>query len=172
MNVAPPAVVEQLAEIRAERCSGSGGDDRFTHRLISRRLLEVFNSTGDHLPRLRRRSPSSAAFMHPLDLQRLHVRSGEVVRIESDHAFIDAVAEASTDVPPGVISMAHARGGLPPADGDALDAGSTNRLVATDRDFEPISGIPRQSAIPVTVRPLSAAEQAAIAAASPARSYP
>ena len=159
MQVAPAAVVEQLAEIRAERFSGSGGyggDDRFTHRLISRRMLEVYNSTGDHLPRLRQRAPSSAAFMHPLDLQRLGVHAGEIVRIESDHAFIDAVAQASTDVPPGVISMAHARSGLASSDGEELDASGTNRLVTTERDFEPISGIPRQSAIPVNVRPFSA----------------
>ena len=158
MDVGPAAVIEQLAEIHAERFSASGGyrgDDRFTHRLISRRMLEVFNSTGDHLPRLRRRSPSSAAFMHPLDLQRLGVSAGEVVRIESDHAFIDAIAAVSTDVPPGVISMAHARGGLPEADADEREACSTNRLVSTERDFEPISGIPRQSAIPVNVRPLT-----------------
>jgi anaerobic selenocysteine-containing dehydrogenase len=153
LNVAPEAIVAQLAEIRAEPLSAGGGyrgDDRFTHRLISRRSLEIYNSTGDHLPRLCQRSPSSAAFMHPSDLQHLGVQAGDIVRIESDHSFIDAVAEASADVPPGVISMAHARGGLP--DGDDLEPGSTNRLVTTDRDFEPISGIPRQSAIPVNVR--------------------
>jgi anaerobic selenocysteine-containing dehydrogenase len=157
MNLAPAAVIEQLVEIRAEPLSpsgGYGGDDRFTHRLISRRTLELFNSTGDHLPRLRQRSLSSAAFMHPLDLQRLGVRAGEIVRIESDHACIDAVATASTDVPSGVISMAHARGGLPHGDSDEVDRSSTNRLVSTERDFEPLSGIPRQSAIPVNVRAL------------------
>ena len=156
MNVAPSAVVEQLAAIRRERFSATGGyngDERFTHRLISRRSLEIYNSTGDHLPRLCRRVPSSAAYMHPLDLQRLGVGSGDVVRIESDHAFIDAVAMASTDVPPGVISMAHARDGVPEGTADDWDSGSTNRLVSTERHFEPISGIPRQSAIPVNVSP-------------------
>ena len=122
-------------------------------RLISRRLLEVYNSTGDHLPALRRRSPYSSAFMHRSDMQRMGVRPGEVVRIDSDHAFIYAVAAETRDLLPGVISMAHARGGLSECDG-----ASTNRLVSTDRDFEPISGIPRQSAIPVSVRPLTRAE--------------
>jgi anaerobic selenocysteine-containing dehydrogenase len=163
MDVAPAAVIEQLREIRAERFSPSAGDydgnDRFTHRLISRRMLEVFNSTGDHLPRLRQRSPSSAAFMHPLDLQRLGIDAGCLVRIESDHAFIDAVAAASSDVPPGVISMAHARGGLP-GGGETADRHSTNRLVSTERDFEPVSGIPRQSAIPVNVRALGRPQMA------------
>jgi len=55
-----------------------------------------------------------------------------------------------------VISMAHARGDLPGrADADVRGLGSTtNRLVSTQVDFEPISGIPRQSAIPVNVRRL------------------
>ena len=55
--------------------------------------------------------------------------------------------------------MAHARGGLP-----ELEVGSsTNRLVSTEHDFEPISGMPRQSAIPVIVRPLTPAELVEIA---------
>jgi anaerobic selenocysteine-containing dehydrogenase len=157
MNVAPRAVIDQLREIRLEPVSqsgGYGGDEGFSHRLISRRMLEVYNSTGDHLPELRRRFPCNPAFVHPDDLQRIGVRSGDVIRVDSEHAFIYAIAAASTDVLPGVISMAHARGGLPG------DIGSTNRLVSTERDFEPISGIPRQSAIPVNVRPLTAAERA------------
>src|SRR5262249_5137895 len=149
-----------LREIRAERFSQSGsyrGDSSFSHRLINRRMLEIYNSTGDHLPGLRRRFPYSPAFIHPQDLQRIGASAGEVVRIDSDHAFIYAVAAETDDVRPGVISMAHARGGLPDC-----DIASTNRLVTTERDFEPISGIPRQSAIPVNVRPLTPVELAEI----------
>jgi anaerobic selenocysteine-containing dehydrogenase len=159
MNVAPPAVIKQIGEIRQERLSragGYGGDERFTHRLISRRMLEVYNSTGDHLPELRRKFPYSPAFMHPQDLQRLGVSPGALIRIESDHSFIYAIAATSREVLPGVVSMAHARGGTPD------DIGSTNRLVTTERDFESISGIPRQSAIPVNVRPLTTLEQVSI----------
>jgi hypothetical protein len=35
---------------------------------------------------------------------------------------------------------------------------TTNRLVSTQVDFEPLSGIPRQSAIPVRVRTLCPGE--------------
>ncbi|MFI5364026.1 MAG: molybdopterin-dependent oxidoreductase [Candidatus Binatia bacterium] len=164
LHVAPRSVIEQLREIRAERFADAGGyagDARFTHRLISRRMLEVYNSTGDHLPGLQRRFAYSPAFMHPDDLQRAGVCAGDLVRIESAHASIYAIAAATHDVCSGVISMAHARGGLA-----GSDLSSTNRLVSTERDFEPISGIPRQSAIPVNVRPLTAAESAALAAAS------
>jgi len=163
MNVAPPVVIDRLRAIRAERwadCGGYDGDQRFTHRLISRRMLDVYNSTGDHLPALCRRAAYSPAFMHPNDLQRLGIGSGDMVRIESDHAFIYGIAAAATDIRPGVISMAHARGGVPDAScmGDGI--ASTNRLVTSERNFEPVSGMPRQSAIPVNVRPLTSAERA------------
>src|SRR5262249_1621340 len=69
------AVIEQLGVIRAESPWGAG----FTHRLVSRRMLEVYNSTGDRLPRLRRRYPYNPAFMHPADLVRIGVRPGDVV---------------------------------------------------------------------------------------------
>jgi anaerobic selenocysteine-containing dehydrogenase len=160
MDAAPPAVIEQLRAIRAE----GPADDGFAYRLISRRMLEVYNSTGDHLPGLRRRWPYNPTFMHPDDLARLGVRPGDVVRIDSDHDFIYGVVEATTDVLPGVVSMAHARGGEPERDADVRTIGSTtNRLVSVARDFEPISGIPRQSAIPVNVRALRPGELAAIA---------
>jgi anaerobic selenocysteine-containing dehydrogenase len=167
MNVAPGAVIEQLVAIRAEARSGAG----FTHRLVSRRMLEVYNSTGDRLPRLRRRYPYNPAFMHPTDLVHIGVRPGDVVRIDSDHDFIYGVAEATTDVRPGVVSMAHARGGDPALDGRVRTIGSTTgRLVSVERDFEPISGIPRQSAIPVNVRALRPEELAAIEPGEPALS--
>jgi anaerobic selenocysteine-containing dehydrogenase len=160
MHVAPDAVIEQIRAVRAERPGGDG----FAYRLISRRMLEVYNSTGDHLPGLRRRYPYNPTFMHPDDLARLGVRPGDVVRIDSDHDFIYGVAEATTDLLPGVVSMAHARGGEPERDGEVRTIGSTtNRLVSVERDFEPISGIPRQSAIPVNVRALREEELASIA---------
>jgi anaerobic selenocysteine-containing dehydrogenase len=78
-----------------------------------------------------------------------------MVRIESDHGSIDAVVEASEDVRPGVVSMAHARGGLP----DSKEPSGTNALVTPERDFEPVSGMPRQSAIPVNVRVRTAVDR-------------
>jgi len=160
MNLAPQAVVDQLRQIRAERFSaaaGYGGDDRFSHRLVSRRMLEIYNSTGDHLPGLCRRFAYNPAFLNPADLNGLALASGDLIRIETDHDFIYGIAMPSDDVLPGVVSMAHAREGAP---GTSC---STNRLVTTDRDFEPISGIPRQSAIPVRIRGLTEAERRAIA---------
>ena len=62
--------------------------------------------------------------------------------------------------------MAHARGDVPERDGELRRIGSsTARLVSVERDFEPLSGIPRQSAIPVNVRALTPAERATLTSA-------
>lgn len=161
MDVAPAAIIEQIAAIRRETFDAALAG--FTHRLVSRRMMRVYNSTGDSLPRLRRRWSYNPAFMHADDLARLGVRPGDVVRIESAHDFIYAVAEETADVKPGVVSMAHAHGDVPERDGELREIGSnTGRLVSTARDFEAVSGMPRQSAIPVRVRALEPAERAAL----------
>ena len=170
MDVAPTAVLDQLRGIRREPFGGAGydGTPGFTHRLVSRRMMKVYNSTGDHLDRLRRRRPYNPAFLHPDDLARLGVASGDVVRIDSAHDFIYAVVEASDDVRPGVVSMAHAHGDVPERDGDVRTIGSTTgRLVDTTTDFEPCSGMARQSAIPIRLRALDAAERAALGGDAP-----
>jgi len=172
LDVAPRAVIEQLREIRDERFGEGGGygadGERFTHRLVSRRTMELYNSTGDHLARLRRRRAYNAAFLHPADLAALRIAPGDLVRIESEHDFIVAVAESSGDVRPGTISMAHARGGGADRDGDVRSFGSnTGRLISCERDYEPVSGIPRQSAIPVNLRALRADEIPAFDEAAP-----
>jgi hypothetical protein len=57
--------------------------------------------------------------------------------------------------------MTHAWGRSPGEDDDPRVAGSnTGRLTAVDQDFDPYTGIPRMSAIPVRVRRAPAADQA------------
>lgn len=130
-------------------------NEKFPFMLISRRLASVYNSSGIGLPKLQRRSPYNAAYMHPNDLERLSLNSGDMIEITSDNASIPGIVEAAEDIRPGVISMAHCFGGTPEDDNDAQSMGSnTGRLVSVDRDYDPRSGLPRMSAIPVAVRPL------------------
>ena len=50
--------------------------------------------------------------------------------------------------------MAHCFGDSPDQDGRIREIGSnTGRLINNEVDFDPHSGIPRMSAIPVTIRP-------------------
>ncbi|MGH0029214.1 MAG: molybdopterin-containing oxidoreductase family protein [Myxococcota bacterium] len=148
-QLAPDGVPEELAAVHGEPL-----DSRFSHRLISRRLRHVYNSSGRDVPAIRKRGTTNPAFMNPGDIDALGIASGDLVEIASDHASILGVAEAASDVPPGVVSMAHAWGDPAAHDKDVREIGSsTNRLVSNERDFDPISGMARQSAIPVNVRP-------------------
>jgi anaerobic selenocysteine-containing dehydrogenase len=157
--LAPEPLVDELAAIRGEPLvpgAGYAAGATFTHRLISRRMRQVFNSTGVEIDALRERGPGNPAFMNARDMRAAGIGEGALIEIESDHGRIRAIARDDDGVPPGVISMAHSWGGLP-GSGDltadpALGA-CTNALIASDRDFEPYSGHCRMSAIPVNVRP-------------------
>jgi anaerobic selenocysteine-containing dehydrogenase len=148
-ELAPEGVVEELAAVRREPLA-----EPFTHRLISRRLRQVYNSSGRDLSESRRKGgTTNPAFMNPDDLEELGARSGELLEIESAHARIYGVAEAADDVMPGVVSMAHAWGDPEASPKEVREIGaSTNALISNEVDFDPITGMARQSAIPVNVR--------------------
>ena len=121
-------------------------------RLVSRRLPNAYNSSGRDLPSFTRKRTYNPAFMNPEDLEALGLEPGSVVRIASDHAAILGVVEAAPELRRGVVSMSHAFGDAPDRDGDFLKIGSsTGRLVDAARDFDPYSGIPRMSGIPVAI---------------------
>jgi anaerobic selenocysteine-containing dehydrogenase len=149
LELAPEGVPEELREVREESLVSD-----FSHRLISRRLRHVYNSSGRELREIRRKGTTNPAYMNPADLTELGVASGDLLEIASEHASILGVAQAAPDVPCGVVSMAHAWGDPAYDAKDVREIGSsTNALVSNERDFDPISGMARQSAIPVNVRP-------------------
>ena len=62
------------------------------------------------------------------------------------------IAEAAPELRRGVLSMSHAFGDAPERDGEFREIGSTTgRLVDGEREFDRFTGIPRMSAIPVSV---------------------
>ena len=63
------------------------------------------------------------------------------------------IAEATEDLTPGVIALAHGWGD--PSDGrDVREKGSNvQRLIPDDRRYDPVTGLALQSAIPVNVHP-------------------
>ena len=148
LEMAPEGVVEELAQIRREPLG-----DPFSHRLVSRRLRHVYNSSGRALAQSRAKGTTNPAFMNPRDLAALGVSSGDLLEIESAHATIYGVAEAAEDVMSGVISMAHAWGDPSADPKEVREIGaSTNALISNEVHFDPITGMARQSAIPVNVR--------------------
>jgi anaerobic selenocysteine-containing dehydrogenase len=150
LDVGNAYLLGELAEIAAEPLAR---DARFAYRLTSRRLPDVYNSSGRDIPRLTRKWSYNPAFMHPDDLAREALAAGDVVEIASGYDRILGVVEADPSVRAGVVSMAHAFGGLPEEANAVRTLGSnTGALTPVDRDYDPISGIPRMSAIPVNVR--------------------
>ena len=148
-------MMAELGEVLGEAQAGTDTAIGFSHRVISRRMREVCNSVGRELPSLRAKRPYNPAYMNPGDLADLGLVDGQRVELESSRARVQAIVAASDDVRPGVISMSHAWGAAPGQDDDVETTGtSTARLIDNASVFDPISGIPVQSAIPVNVRPL------------------
>jgi anaerobic selenocysteine-containing dehydrogenase len=116
-------------------------------------MADVYNSSARDIPRLVARWRYNPAFMHPDDLARDGLSAGDVVEIRSAHGCILGVVEAAADVRPGVISMSHAFGDAPEHDGEVRTIGSnTGRLLDVTANFDPVTGQPWMSAVPVNVR--------------------
>ncbi|MXY72489.1 MAG: molybdopterin-dependent oxidoreductase [Dehalococcoidia bacterium] len=158
LDAAPPDLVEEIAEVRAQPIVEGAGylpGEEFSHRLISRRMREFYNSSGRDIDGLTARDGgTNPAFMNPRDAAQYGIEDGAVIEIESSRATILGVAAFADDVPSGVISMAHSWGDVPEMDQDVRSiGGSTNRLVNNEEAYDPITGMARQSAIPVNIRP-------------------
>lgn len=156
LDVGHDAMMAELADVAAEPVldhAGYRAGEVFAYRLVSRRMLDVYNSSGRDIPHLVRKYSYNPAFMHPDDLEAEGLAQGDIIEIDSGHAQILGVVEPAPDVVRGVISMAHSWGDAPKFDSEVRTLGSnTGRLSSTDRDYDPISGIPMMSAIPVNVR--------------------
>jgi anaerobic selenocysteine-containing dehydrogenase len=151
LELADPTMLAELADVAGEPLER---DAEYPYRLVSRRLPDVHNSAGRDIAKLVRKYNYNPAFMNPLDLASLGLVSGDVVEITSDHDSILGVVEPEEDVRRGVVSMPHCFGDLPTPENDLKirELGSnTGRLSSVDRDYDPYSGIPRMSAIPVQV---------------------
>lgn len=149
LDIGNATMIRELRDVAEEP---EGDDGHFPYRLISRRLPHVHNSSWHAHERARRGSLTNPAFLHPEDLKALGITAGSSVEIASAHGTIRGVAAAAPELRRGVVSMPHCFGGLP---GDEEDAsgGNTSRLASTDVDYDPYTGIPRMSTIPISVRP-------------------
>lgn len=156
LQVGHEMMMAELAEVAAEPLTGHGGydpDAEYSHRLVSRRMPDVYNSSGRDIDALVARWRYNPAFMHPTDMADCGFDAGTVIEIDSGRATILGIVEPADDVKPGVISMAHSFGDVPKYDGEVRTIGSnTGRLSDVAATGDPISGIPWMSAIPVNVR--------------------
>jgi anaerobic selenocysteine-containing dehydrogenase len=144
-------MMSELAEVAAEPVESAPGD--FAFRLVARRLNDMHNSSWHFSPKQRRRWGYNPTFIHPDDAARLSVKTGDLVEIRSRRAAITGVIETTTDLRPGVVSMAHGFGNNPGEyENPRFDGANTGRLVSADVDYDPYTGIPLMSAIPVNIR--------------------
>jgi len=120
--------------------------------LVSRRQHEVYNSVGHRLPALAKKRPYNPVYLNPSDAATLGVANGDVLSIATAQAEVFGHCELADDMRPGVISVAH---GFPNQRDLANSPGtSTAALLDDEIDYDPISGLPLMSAVPVSVRSL------------------
>jgi anaerobic selenocysteine-containing dehydrogenase len=152
LDVGNAEMLHELAQIEARLGGAPGLDARFPYRLIARRDMKAYNSSRPMPATGSGGHGYNPAFMHPRDLARLGLASGDLVRIRSDHAEILGVVEPDTTLREGLVSMSHSFGDAPDRDPEVRRIGAnTGRLSAVDRDYERFTGMPRMSNIPVSV---------------------
>ncbi len=152
LDVGNRVMLDDLADVLADDFRSARNDSAYPFRLIPRRHGSFMNSSGTNLATLNRGKAYNPAYMHPDGIERLGLRAGAVVTVTSPHDSIPAVLEGDETLRPDVIAMHHAFGGLPSEDAEFRDRGSNvGRLVPTDVDYDPITGMPRQGNIPVSV---------------------
>ncbi len=152
LDIGNEVLMTELVDITAEQVGGRADVETYPFRLISRRMMTAYNSSGRDLPRLRTKWKHNPAFMNPADLARLQLGAGDLVEIQSDHSAIFGIVEPDDTVREGLVSMSHSFGDVPEHDGDLRAIGSnTGRLTPVDRDYDPYTGLPRMSNIPVRI---------------------
>ncbi|MEM6827063.1 MAG: molybdopterin-dependent oxidoreductase [Pseudomonadota bacterium] len=145
-NLAAGAMPEALALYAEDRAAKEG----FNFKLISRRSKTRFNSIGHPLAKLRAKTTTNPAYIHPDDMAELGIEEDTIIAITSPHATIHGVVKPSDKVRRGLVSMAHAYGDAHADESNVREIGSsTNRLTDDESDYDPITGQALQRSIPV-----------------------
>jgi anaerobic selenocysteine-containing dehydrogenase len=146
---------EMMSALARQRDSilTSNSDREFGFRLLCRRHNHTYNSSFN-VEATNRGVPYNPAFMHPEDLRELGVDEGQLIRIRSSIAEVPAIAAADVRLRRGVVSMAFGYGPAGPDETDVRRTGSSpSRLIPDDDLFDPYTGQPRMSNVPVSVEP-------------------
>ena len=126
-RLAPPMLVEQLAELRPPA----------PLVLIPRRQARKLNAALDFL------GEPAAVILHPDDARAAGVADGQPVELSTARGTLTGVAKVDPAIRRGVVSVPHGHHGA-----------NVNAL--TDKDeLDPVTGMVRYSAVPVALRPRS-----------------
>jgi anaerobic selenocysteine-containing dehydrogenase len=127
-------------------------DATYPFRLINRRLMHAVNSSynargAEGHPKV------NPAYLNATDLAALDLAKGDEVEIESPHGVIRAIVDVDGDLRDGTVSMGFGFGGPPQDDGRVREIGSSvARLLSTTDFYDPYSGQPLMSNVPIRIR--------------------
>ena len=132
--------------------SAQANHNRNEFLLVSRRQHAVYNSVGHELPALAKKVPYNPVFLNPDDARRLGVTTGDWVSLANAVATVRGIVEIDGTMRTGVIALAH---GFPNQAGESKSQthkGTSVAALLNDAEgFDPISGLPIMSAVPVLV---------------------
>lgn len=142
LDVGNRTMLAELADYRAEDFSTARDDSAYPFRLVPRRHNNFMNSSGTTLTALNRGKTHNPTYMHSDAIAALGLESGDLITVTSPHDRIPSVLEADDSLRPDVVATHHAFGDM---------SSTVGRLIATDIDYDHITGLPRQGNIPVNV---------------------
>jgi anaerobic selenocysteine-containing dehydrogenase len=153
LDVGNTELLADLAVHASADPDADGRGDPFPFRLLCRRMAHVVNSS--YNARVAGGHPGpNPAFMNSADLTALGFVKGAEIEIESAHGTIVALADVDDGLRVGSVSMSFAFGGA--RDDDHRDihsvGSSVARLLSTRDYFDPYSGQPRMSSVPIRIR--------------------
>jgi len=119
--------------------------------LVSRRQHEVYNSVGHKIPALAKKVAYNPVFMNPSDAASLALSDGDPVELATSRARVTGIVQTAADLRPGVVSVAHGFPNFLTSDTDDHTGTSVSALLDDEINFDPFSGMPVMSAIPVSV---------------------
>jgi anaerobic selenocysteine-containing dehydrogenase len=154
LDIGHPTMMSSLS-VELDRLSAIGGDfdEEFPFKLLCRRENYVYNTSHNHAITNRGR-PYNPAFLHPFDLRSLGLQDGDVVNLVSGAGSILAVVMSDERLLMGTVSMAFGYGTVPGIPGAIETHGSSpSRLVSAEEFFDPFTGQPRMTNVPVRVDP-------------------
>lgn len=146
MELAATMMLSELASVLTEP-----PPERPSEMLLTcRRVNNYMNSVGQDLAALGQ--PLNPLAMHPDDIAGIGLAGAEQVRVVGRHGTVVCALVADPSLLPGTASISHGFGGrIASADGAGA---SVAQLVGRD-ERDPVTGIPRMTAIPVRVEALA-----------------
>ncbi len=156
MAVGHPEGIAELRELRREPVlehAGYDPDETCSFRLITYRMREVYCTQVQNLPSLRARRPFNPLLMNPEAMRSLGILPGARVCVQNRFGHVEAIAEATEDLPPGVVALAFGWGHCSDERTLLENRSNVQRLIPDDDRYDPITGLALQTAIPVNVYP-------------------